>query len=82
MVEMKLLLVLRSQRRVRIHDGDQLHLMLLRKRMQEPGHVPVFETDDGDPNRLLRLCVGHEAPRPEHQNKELCNTNNGTNEHT
>lgn len=77
---MELLLVLGAQCRIGIDDCNQLYFVLLRKSMEEAGDVSVFETDDRDADRLLCLREYHRAP--EHQNKELYNPNNGTNEHT
>ena len=50
---MKLFCIPVAERSICIYDAHQLHLMLIRELFEEPAHVPVLESDDGDSQRLL-----------------------------
>ena len=53
-LQVKLLLVLRSKCIIRLADADQRHLVMTRQVMQESLHMPVREADDRDRGDLLR----------------------------
>ena len=54
-IQMELLLIFRAQRRVRIDDRHQFHVLLLGKALQKPGHVPVLQPYNRHAHRLLCL---------------------------
>jgi hypothetical protein len=47
-VQMKLVCVPMAERSVCIHYAHQLDLMLIRELFEEPAHVSVLESDNGD----------------------------------
>ena len=55
---MKLALILLTQRCVRVDNSNQLHIMLLRKRLQKPGNMPMFQPHNHNARRwfILRSC--------------------------